>query len=350
MTELDEKNSTETEKNYKILFNFHHSITDGFSSCRIIGHFMNALNDVLMDEQIDDSKQLALLANFELEMTEKFTEIFSIFENNPIEKECLTKSIENLKCVVLTLKLIPQNDTTVQPTTFNIRHNFTVEQTRELLSLCTEKGVTFHAMFSTIAHTALFKILKDAGLKESKMKMVSRHSVNMRRYFKTDSGSLEKFGPGFLLFETATTLHPKLDFWDQCLAYHNEFHSSLKNEIPLKQAVIRFSQGSGSDNTDWEDTSPKHYYDTTNMGECTQILTGNFARRDHLPEHLKKVVLTDFCRTTSNHTMGVSCSHVLQTFKGRLLYSLDYNINHMAAKTAQKYVAKIVQVAENLVL
>jgi len=353
MTELDKENSTENENIYKIFFNFHHSITDGHSSFRIIGHFMNALNDVLMGSKVDDFNQFAVLTNCESEIMGKFMEIAMMLEKNPEEKERLIKSTENMKCECLTSKFYPQKDTTVVPQTLNLRHNFTMEQTKQLLSLCKKKGVTFHTFFSSIAQTALFEMFKDAGLKESKTKMSTGHVVNMRRWFKTDSESLEKFGTCFIPYSTTITLDSELDFWNQCLAFHNDFQSGLKNEVPLKHSVLQFSQGDAAKEhekamKEMREAPPARYYDTTNMGECTQILTGNFARPDHLQEDDKKAVLTDFFRTTSNHVLGVTWAHVLQTFKGRFLYGLDYNTNHVTKETANLYVTKIVHLVEDL--
>ncbi|XP_018020539.1 uncharacterized protein LOC108676894 [Hyalella azteca] len=370
-----------------VLFGFHHGITDGFTSVRLIGHFMNFLNKAIAGDLVDSSEQLAELADVDLNNMEVLQKVMFQMAD-PIEKGKLEKEFNSYAEVKpVFLKAIPALGE-VENTTLSLRHDFDEASTKKFLSLCKSNGVSCHSGFTTVLKVALLELVQSHGLDQEEYEMLTMHVTNGRRYWDTIKIDTERqYGACFI----ATPLRMKLpknaqeNFWIHAKELHKTFHSNLKNVFSFKYIIIAVAaQGlsagfdemqklsntdsssldtAGANTNDTSSASPNptidsgngqnqmrtlNSFDTTNMGDVTDFLSGKFAKQNGEPAN-EYAVVSDVTRLTSTHAhKGNICSHVFHTYNGRLMYSLAYNTYYMTNATAAEYVRIIADVMQSL--
>ena len=237
----------------------------------------------------------------------------------------------------------------------NIRYDFGSKITAEFLKQCKVVGVSCHVAFFTATQLAILNLLQETDEATDECDITSNHTINARRYWDKNIDAETLFCSSIALLPTKFRVHLKSNdnFWNTCLQYGEVFYSEIKRLTALKK-LFHMMESTDASQGEMEagQMRPSRYYDTTNVGDVTDIITGNFALQsetDIIAEKDKRVIVTDFYRTTSTHGGGNPCSQVLQSFKGRLLYSLDYNVPYMSTKTAEKYIHAIVDVITHAV-
>lgn len=340
----------------KILFGFHHSITDGFSSTKICGVFMNFLNDVLTGKSLDCSAPSMTLSDPELCLSDAMKEVQENWEKHPEEKQKTFAFLATDNTEILVLKAFPVDGTNVEPCTFSIRYDFDHATSKCFLEKCKSNGITCHAGFFTATQLALIEVMQEAKIEEEEFDMITRHAINGRRYWSKDVNQNTEFCAAVLIVPICFAIKPnqKNGFWKIANDFGKLFNDSMNNLMPLKNALFMVEVMKKLDMSSEKKGVPKvpnGYYDTTNMGDITSSLTGDFARvvkGNVVAEEAKQVIVTDFHRSTSTHFGTNICSLVLHSLKGRLLFSIDFNVTYMTKETAVKYRNAVVNMVKKL--
>ncbi|XP_018007751.1 uncharacterized protein LOC108665507 [Hyalella azteca] len=351
-----------------VLFSLHHGITDGFTSIRLMGHFMNLLNAAIAGNLVDTHEQLADLADVDLYSLDIMGKVMSEMAD-PQEKKKLDKEFNGFAEVKpVLLKAIPALGE-VENTTLSLRHDFDEASTKKFLSLCKSNGVSCHSGFTTVLKVALLELVQSHGLEQEEYEMLSMHTINGRRYWDSNKVDTKRqYGACIVMGPLLTKLpgNAKERFWLHAKDLHGTFQSSLDNLTPVKYSIFAFVApdetkvpgditkvvdekagvlgNSGPDTSDPSSASPDvtsapsgtgtsqgkmrplASFDTTNMGDVTDFLSGKFAKQNGEPAN-EYAVVSDVTRLTSTHAhKGNICSHVFHTYNGRLMYSLAYSL------------------------
>jgi hypothetical protein len=339
---------------------------------------MNLLNDAIAGDLVDSHKQLAELADVDLNNMEVIQKVMSQMAD-PLENEELEKEFNGYAEVKpVLLKAIPALGD-VENTTLSLRHDFDEASTKKFLSLCKSNGVSCHSGFTTVLKAALVGLTQSHGLDQEEYEMLSMHTINGRRYWDSNKVDIKRqYGACILLGPLLTKLprNAKECFWLHAKDLHGTFQSSLDNLTPVKYTIFAFVApdetgvpgditkvddkktevlgSAGPDTSNHSSASidvvsapsstgssqgkmrPLSSFDTTNMGDVTDFLSGKFAKQNGEPAN-EYAVVSDFTRLTSNHaTKENICSHVFHTYNGRLMYSLAYNTYYMTNATAEE--------------
>ena len=310
---------------------------------------MNILNSVIAGDDVDDSKQLCCLTDTETCTGETVMKIMGEWQSNPEEKVKMWETFGKMKSSTpLLLETFPQKDKTVRPETLTLRHDFSKDQTRTFLDLCKQQKMSCHAAFFTAAQIAVIEMLQTRGVQQEKYDFVTNHTINNRRYYSENIDSSNHFGLSISVLPTEFKLSndAKEHFWDTCQEYAKTFSSGIQETHSLKLSLYLVERYLANPALMAE--APKEYFITSNMGECTDIITGNFAKTELEAEEEKQAIVTDITRRVSSHSEGIILSHVLQTFKGKLLYSMDYNVHNISTEDATFYKQCLVDVIADI--
>lgn len=332
---------------HKVLISLHHSITDGFSSLRICGHFINLLDDVLEGREIDDSVQVAEFSDGDKNSQEVMTTIMKKFQEHPEERENALQEYDDFqKMKVLLLDAYPVADRQVTHQTLYLRNDFDQETTKKFLAKCKANNVSFHTGFFTAVQVAVVELLKDAGIFQDTFEISSKHVVNSRRFWNKEVDADVQFGANIAALPVNFTVPSDWQkiFWTTITKEHHLLFMTRLNDFKAQMNMIcRYERMMPFMSFE---ISPSQYYDTNNMGDVTAVLSGAVAKSNRERDATVHVVISDIVRSTSTHDRGVICSHVTQTLRGRLLHSMDYNIQYMDTEIANKYVQKVSEVVK----
>lgn len=355
-----------------IFFVYHHSITDGFSSMRICGHFVNFLNDVLAGNSSNSLEQVCEIADVDSFTRKALLEVMKEYAADPQGK---MKTAEKFRAMSSHKPLIfnshPIKKKPEIPVTNTMRNDFNEATTKKFITKCKENSVSVHSAFFTLAEVALIDLMAEEGVVEENYIFPTYHVVNGRRYWDTSMMNIEKlFGNAILVQPTLSNLpkDAKLQYWSHVRKFYELFQETLKTQESLKYEIHSFMgaedlkklnienihvpqadklplPGAAEEPKDSNRSKqPSAYYDTNNMGDITKLVSGRFARSES-EEELPHVRVSDIMRSTSTHSGDHTiCSHVLQSLNGRLLHALDYNIKFMSSETAKKYIDVIQKV------
>lgn len=322
-----------------IFFGFHHGLQDGISNTKIISWFNALLNDVISGLPIIDEVQLGNFASYE-QTDRLIQEKKEIIDANPKLKGEMLGAI-NLKNSEMSLlrKAFPvPKDTETKGKALHLKHILNKTSTDRFFKKCRAEGVTIHAAFTALADMALIDLLKEAGIVQENYTMDSGHVVNVRRYWKDgveDSLGAHTNFP-LLFLEMKTPQNVRENFWDHTQAVHVDFKHQL-DKVLLNSALVSSEKHNFADYFQLPQTMP-HNYSTSNLGDATSVIIQG--------EH---VHLTHFYRTISvNHTYN-TLSHILHTFKGCLIYVMDYNGGTVSTQVAEKYCQKIFSYLEEVI-
>lgn len=283
--------------------------------------------------------------------------ILKRFQECPEEHERALQEyddFENIK--TLLLDAYPVANKQVAHQTLYFRSDFDRETTKKFLAKCKGNSVSFHTGFFTATQVAVVELLKDAGVLQDSYDISSCHVVNARRFWSKEIDGEVQFGGNILSLPVKFTVPSdwKNIFWTTvCREHHllfmtrlNGFKSQMyeisrsERMLPMMNKMKEMNEGEPMP----FQKSPSRYYDTNNMGDITTTLSGSVARSSKDRILNAHVAISDLLRSTSTHNGGLSCTHVVQTLKGRLLHSLDYNSEFMDQETAKKYIQKVAEV------
>jgi len=323
---------------HKLVFVFHHSITDGTSTCRIVGHFMNLLNDVLAGRQIDDAEQLTAHTDAAAATRHLVEKFMKDWEENPVNKDKLYREMDEIlsqKPLVLSAGL--QTDKDVALTTITCQHDFTTEESKDFIKNCKSHKVTVHMAFSIAAQIAIAQLLQKKGISQECYDMVTNHAVNIRRYYQncTDYSKHSGLAVGMLPIKTSIPSDAKSSFWETAKAFGVNFSEKLNSTFSFESLAYQVEKF--TENPDMLNDPPHSSLDLGNMGDITKLVTGDFAKEEPEKEESKRAIVTHVVRSTSIHFNPCFALLNIHSFKGKLLYSMDYNTKYSSPVSAKLY-------------
>jgi len=334
------------QHHYRILFGFHHSITDGYSSTRICGYFLSCLNTVLDDEEFNSYLPNVKFINDDISkgMVE------SIQNHLKINPTISNSYMENLKDFTSSSPMLFQKFPAEISDNFHTKFAkaiITEETTNNIVSLSKTNGISVHSTFSTIVHMSITSLLKETDCKEELFEFVSTHDINFRRYWKTTNKEWI-FGPHMGPHLTKHTLPKNMEenFWLHANRFHKQFNKELDNMDPIIYGEISSELHEPPTTADefarQQVTSPASY-GISNMGDVSKF----FQRPDGSEWTTARV--TSIQRMTSiPPNVLYSSNFSIQTFNKRLFIGLAYQTRYLKPSTADKLIKNVVHNIQNL--
>ncbi|CAL4239001.1 unnamed protein product, partial [Meganyctiphanes norvegica] len=312
---------------YILLLGFHHAMTDGTSNLKIIRFFLQILNSVIKGEYINDQIQLAEHADGSQTIALK-EEKKKELNKNPHSKEMKKSKFRDLNRVPFLLQAFPP-PIGVTPCTLNMTRDLDQYTSSKFFAKCKAEGVTVHAGFCAIINAAIVDILNEKGFQQEVYDIHFAHAVNSRRYWKGDtSRALGCHMEGFFQQIIPTPRTIINDLWGYARKLYQDLTTKLNNGAPLEDEII-IEEVTTEDSSIEVDSFIS--YVTSNMGKIDSII----------PCDLEHVHMTRLERTTSIHGFGSTAQIALQTFRGRILFGLDYCPNKLNTEAANIFVDRI---------
>ncbi|MCL4147127.1 UNVERIFIED_CONTAM: hypothetical protein GTU68_020927 [Idotea baltica] len=328
---------------YVCMFGFHHNFSDGTTNMKFCDIFLSLLNDVLQNKILDLSEvgrfahpiqdDLANSISSYFYLTRLFlTRIYNFFI-------CYGSYVSNF---LKHYPMLPGKNVC----TMVLENELNEFATQCLLKRCRMEGVTLNTAFTAAANIGMYRMIlqKDASILETSFD--SQQIINMRRYWPKEK---QKDSFGCHIFPTYIHVTTKkediAEFWEYARKVHKIMYKELdvdKNSIkshPLSHKLclalfINFCASKLKLTT----TNESHYC-ITNMGNVSSKFSGDG----------KVVSASKVLRSVSCHLMPTLCQHTLQTFKGKLYYSLDYYPFKMSEDTARTYASSLMDTLRNAI-
>lgn len=262
---------------YKLIFGFHHSITDGSSSMRVCSHFINILNDVISEKAINDQIQLAYFANEE--QTNKMIMNAGLkMALHPWEYKKYKEITRYHPSELLFFQAFPSPKNPLKRMTLSLENDLGREYTSKFLNQCKKEGVTFHSAFCTLANASIIDMLVKRGIDRKSYLIQNYHTINLRRYWKDNQLPEKGFGTQFGKLSINSTCEQNIfkNFWEYAREFSSTLKFSLEDEAPMKEAIVAIlakPRGKSMQSFLEEEGIPNPYYMTTNMGNLNNIFT-----------------------------------------------------------------------------
>lgn len=310
-----------------VVFSLHHGITDGYSTHRIMGHFLRLLNAHLdgsplrnsqLDKFIDCQEEEAVKA--EVEKAYRANESLLKDRCEILYGEMEKTLIEKVYPVAAGL---PER-------TESLVHVVDKGTTSQFRRRCKEEGVTFTAAFSAVVHGAIMKLISDHVSGES-AKILSTQTINCRRYFKNNATAL---GCGMNLFATTVDTPRTIltDFWPFARRFNKEMKYLIETKACYDTEVLPTITGQNCsllelvNHLTGSPLPPLSYFATANMLDVTHEL-------GDVGQHVR---LQFYDRLTSIHKFQECWTSAFQTLRGELLHSMQYNHHLLDDEAAKK--------------
>lgn len=233
--------------------------------------------------------------------------------------------------------VLPQPQTKVALTKM-LRENFSIEETKELLRHCKERGVTVNSCIMATANLAFFQTVQQRAGNRVEVALISSvNCIDMRRYFpdevKESLGSHISFDENEILIPDSAA-NSKEHFWSLANVFQKNLHSSINVEYnpiiisPLfRPLTLIFHINYALTCLGWRNRTDNHIL-STNMGNLKHRLPGKYNG---------PVEITEYLRSGSGQFSGnllTLCSH---TFTDQFMVSMDYYTNKMTDDTAKQF-------------
>lgn len=328
---------------YVCIFGFHHNVSDGSTNMKFCQVFLSVLNDLAAGRTVDLRQEGVFPAPLQDRLGEEAgSRLFylGIF-------------LRRLYTIVLTFGIPVWNFITVyrmprnrEAATHLLQLELNEVTTSRLLRRCKMEGVTLNSAFTAAANLALYSMVMAKNPNLGQANMCSQQVINMRRYWPEELRPNTLGCHISLLDLSFPTEEEDLDaFWEYARRVHKllNYHlTETKRALKLQQmsrslsliiffnaVLAKLGLPSGNDN----------HYTLTNMGNLSKTFSGSG----------DEVEATRLLRTVSCHFMPTLCQHTLQTFRGRLSYSLDYYTQKLTRETAYQYARCILQLLTNAI-
>nr|XP_045615326.1 uncharacterized protein LOC123768665 [Procambarus clarkii]XP_045615409.1 uncharacterized protein LOC123768665 [Procambarus clarkii] len=323
---------------YVCIFGFHHSVSDGTTNMQFCKVFVQVLDDLLQGRDVDMCSEGRFAEPFHDILADAATSHLSLLS---LFLSRFYKGILSYGAYVRNFtRLFPMPTHKVAET--HILHYELEETTSKKLYLrCKMEGVTLNSAFTAAANLALYLLMSARGhsLKATQINCVQ--VVNMRRYWPKPLQP-NTFGCNISILDLDFQTEEKNleEFWE----YSRLVHSNISHHLTVTQRALtvqpiseRLKLVIGSNF--WLSrlglpSTNNHHYCLTNMGNL----------RTAFPGTGDEVQVSKVLRSVSCHFMPTLCQHTLQTFRGRLCYSLDYYTQKMTRETASQYAEEILRV------
>ncbi|XP_045615149.1 uncharacterized protein [Procambarus clarkii] len=323
---------------YVCIFGFHHNISDGSTNMKFCQVFLKVLNALVEGKHVNLCQEGTFSVPVHDELGKKISSIWfvaGIF-------------LQRFYTVVLTWGLPLWNFTHYyrmpikrEAATHVLQNELDEITTSKLLSRCKMEGVTLNSAFTAAANIALYKMIlaKNSSIEEENI--CSQQAINMRRYWPKSLRE-NAFGCHISLLDLKfpTRRSDLTAFWEYTRGIHSVLHHHLTVSLrPLKlqpmsenlSIIIRYNAVLAKLGLP---TANDNHYTVTNMGNLSSTFPGTGA----------EVEVSKVLRSVSCHFMPTLCQHTLQTFRGRLCYSLDYYTQKMTREIASQYAEEILSV------
>lgn len=320
---------------YVCIFGFHHNVSDGSTNMKFCQVFLKVLNALVQGKDVSLCQEGTFSVPLQDEFGDQLTSIWFV----------IGMFLKRLFTVVLTLGLPLWNYTTYYKmprerasATHVVQNDLDETTTHKLLRRCKMEGVTLNSAFTAAANLALYKMILAKNSNIDATNMYSQQAINMRRYWPKPLRE-NSFGCHISLLDLKfpTRRSDLTAFWEYTRGVHTIVHYHLTDsKRPLKVQpmserlilILRFNSlladlglPSANDN----------HYTVTNMGNLSSTFPGTG----------EEVEVAKVLRSVSCQFMPTLCQHTLQTFRGRLCYSLDYYTQKMTRELASQYVETI---------
>ncbi|KAF2365274.1 Alcohol acetyltransferase/N-acetyltransferase [Trinorchestia longiramus] len=324
---------------YRIMFGLHHSITDGHSSMRMCGYFLGLLDSVIEGITIDDNEQFASHVGPE-HHDKLIQEVQTILNSKPDVDRKMRDDYNAMLDAgsLLTKTYPPPTDSEKDPQILTLFTELNKATTSGLLKKMKSEKVSVHCGFFSIIHSAFTEMFQEAGLKQETYDIVSYHDVNERRYWSCEGE--KSFGPHIgmmrILFPVEKDIQSKL--WDSARRFYKVFHEYVDEKNMFFMDILdaeKFPPVTKSADIYKNKVPCLTVYNTSNMGNVTSL----FLRPDGSEySHVKALQIR---RSTSVHSYMTNNVFCLQTFRGKLVFSFDYNTRYISTDLAKKIVNKV---------
>lgn len=323
---------------YVCIFGFHHNVSDGTTNMSFCRVFLKVLNDLIQGNTIDFTEAGTFAPPLHDRLADAASSQWTLF---CMFLKRFYRAVISYGAHVSNFTQVFRMPAEIGAGTRVLHHQLDEVTSHRLYLRCKMEGVTVNSAFTAAANLALYQLMTEQrpGLTSTRINCV--HAVNMRRYWPQaqQPGSLgchiSMLDVGFPVEKS----HLK-EFWE----YSRNIHTSLSRHLASTRRALavqpiseRMKLVIGSnywlDRLGLPSTNDSHYC-VTNMGNLSSTFPGDG------PE----VEVSRVLRTVSCHFMPTLCQHTLQTFRGRLSYSLDYYTQKLTRETASQYAAGIMDI------
>lgn len=323
---------------YVCIFGFHHNVSDGSTNMKFCQVFLKVLNDLFQGNSVDLCQEGTFAMPIHDRLGEEAGSIWfymGIF-------------LRRFYTILLTFGHPVWNFTSYYRMPFRqdagthlLQRELDKVTTQNLLKRCKMEGVTLNSAFTAAANLALYKMMLAKNKTVGQTNVCSQQAINMRRYWPREQRD-NAFGCHISLLDLSfpTREEDLSAFWEYTRGVHHLLTYNLtetKRALKLQPMsvrlgiIIRHNALLGKLGLP---SSNDNHYTVTNMGNLSTTFPGSG------PE----VEVTKVLRTVSCHFMPTLCQHTLQTFRGCLLYSLDYYTQKLSRETASQYASIIMKV------
>ncbi|KAF2365275.1 Alcohol acetyltransferase/N-acetyltransferase [Trinorchestia longiramus] len=323
---------------YRIMFGLHHTITDGHSSIRTCGLFLRLLDSVIEGISIDDNEQFASYAGPEYH--EKLVrEAKTVLGTEPEVDRMMRDDYDALAAAggsLLTKVFLQKAENGSE--TLTIFSELDAATTSRLMKKIKSKKLSVHSGLSSILNEVFVEMFQEAGFLKDIYHIVSYHDVNERRYWDVEADKL--FGPHVnslrILFPIRKDRHT--NFWEGARMFHKVFQERVNNKQMIYMGILdaeKFPPVRKSSEMHSYKMPCLRVYTNSNMGDVTKF----FLQPDGAEySHVKAVQIR---RSTSLHPYKTNNVFAVQTFRGKLMFSFDYNTRYISTDLARNIVDKV---------
>lgn len=332
LSDCDENyNKDKNQYKYVCFFGFHHSLSDGTTNMTFCRVFLEVLNDLLKNIPVDVGE----IGRFAVPLQD------SQCEGASSKLWLRSVLVRRFFKAILAWGFYVRNFTRLFPmpamksaSTRTLYHELDQDTTLKLALRCKMEGVTVNSAFTAAANLALYQMIISRQASMGTTHINCLQAVNMRRYWPRQL-QCDAHGCHISLIDACfLTDRRHLDeFWEYC----REVHRGLKHHLeesrtalvlqPIsRHLILVISFNWLLDKLGFTSSNDNHYT-VTNMGNLSKTFSGSGS----------EVEATRLLRTVSCHFMPTLCQHTLQTFRGRLCYSLDYYTQKLTRETASQY-------------
>lgn len=323
---------------YVCIFGFHHNVSDGTTNMLFCRVFLEVLNDLLQGNPVDLTEAGTFVAPLHDKMADATSSQWTLF--------CMFlrrfyRAVISYGAHVSNFTQVFRMPAEVGAGTRIVHHQLDEANSHRLYLRCKMEGVTINSIFTAAANLALYQLMavRRPDLAATRINCV--HAVNMRRYWPRAlkpaslGCHISMLDVGFLVEERHLG-----EFWEYSRKIHTALNRHLggtRRALAVQPISERMKLVVGTnywlDRLGLPSTNDSHYC-ITNMGNLSATFPGSG------PE----VEVSRVLRTVSCHFMPTLCQHTLQTFRGRLSYSLDYYTQKLTRDTATQYAAGIMHI------
>lgn len=320
---------------YVCIFGFHHNMSDGSTNMSFSNNFVSVLNRIVQKKEVDMREEGYFAYPIHNDLAYSTTSYYYLIYN--LSLRVYRSLIDYSQRVRNFVSLYPM-PTDQDGCTQVLPNELDRVTTERLLKRCKMEGVTLNTAFTAAANIGMLRMMlqRDASLQDTSFD--SQQAVNMRRYWPKDKQK-NAYGCHIFMFDLQVPTQESdiKNFWEYARNVHKIIYHELNVEkTPLKMQPLTEKQWLAifinliMSKFRLPSTNDSHYC-VTNMGDVSNTFSGEDV----------EITVSKILRSVSCHFMQALCQHTLQTFKGKMYYSMDYYPQKMSASIARAYVSSL---------